>query len=400
MNAISKYFGPSTLVTAAFIGPGTVTVCTLAGVRHGYILIWALLFSILATILLQEMAARIGLVTQQGLGAAIRKEKSKGILGLLMIFLVFGAILVGNAAYEAGNIGGAVLGADLVFSGVNFWAIILGVLSFALLFFGKYKWIENFLIALVLLISLSFLLTAFLVAPPIGEILKGFVPSLSLEQDWLTIMALIGTTVVPYNLFLQASLISKKYKNAYELKDLRIENAVAIVLGGVISIMIIIVAAASRGQVSDIGNASDLAVQLQPLLGAGAKYGIAIGLLAAGLSSAITAPLAAALVARELFDWGNDDTDWRFRGVWMLILLIGVSFSLMGFKPIMVIKFAQIMNGVLLPIIAVYLLYLVNQKALLGEATNTFLQNILGSFVVFITLVISLKTLNSVFGFL
>jgi len=387
-------------VTAAFIGPGTVTVCTLAGVKHGYALIWALLFSILATILLQEMAARIGLVTQQGLGAAIRKEKSKGILGLIMMLLVFGAILVGNAAYEAGNIGGAVLGADLVFSGISFWAIILGALSFALLFFSKYKWIENFLIGLVLLISFSFLLTAFLVAPPLGEILKGFVPSLSLEQDWLTIMALIGTTVVPYNLFLQASLISKKYKHSYQLKDLRIENAVAIVLGGLISIMIIIVSAASRGQVSDIGNASDLAVQLQPLLGTGAKYGIAIGLLAAGLSSAITAPLAAALVARELFDWGNDDTDWRFTGVLMLILFIGVSFSLLGFKPIMVIKFAQIMNGVLLPIIAIYLLYLVNQKALLGEATNTVLQNIFGLFVVLITLAISIKTLNSVFGFL
>ena len=400
MKVISKYFGPSTLVTAAFIGPGTVTVCTLAGVKHGYGLIWALLFSILATIVLQEMAARIGLITQQGLGTAIRRESAKGLFGWGMFVLVFFAILIGNAAYEAGNIGGAVLGADLLWKDFSFWPLALGVLSFGLLFFGKYKWIEQFLIGLVLLISLSFLLTAFLVKPSLSELIRGFLPTFHLEQDWWTIMALVGTTVVPYNLFLHASLVSKKYRDRSQLKDLRIENAVAILLGGIISIVIVIVAAASRFQTSEINSAADLAIQLEPLLGNGAKYGIAIGLLAAGLSSAITAPLAAALAARELFDWGQDDRDWRFRAVWMLVLFIGVLFSSLGFRPIAVIQFAQVMNGILLPIIAIYLLYLVNRKALMQSAVNSLWQNLLGALVVMVALLISFKTLNSVFQFI
>jgi NRAMP (natural resistance-associated macrophage protein)-like metal ion transporter len=83
VSGIKKFFGPSTLVAAAFIGPGTVTMCTLAGNKYGYELLWALLFSTLATLILQEMAARIGLVTQDGLGTIVKAEKSKGILGLV-----------------------------------------------------------------------------------------------------------------------------------------------------------------------------------------------------------------------------------------------------------------------------------------------------------------------------
>ncbi len=392
-----KYLGPSTLVTAAFIGPGTVTVCTIAGVEYGYNLIWPLLFSIIATIILQEMAARIGLITQDGLGAAIRKERSKSILGLVMMILVLGAVLVGNAAYEAGNIGGGVLGMDLIAGEFSGWPVILGGLSFLLLYFAKYKWVERFLVGLVLLISLSFLVTAFLVSPSLTEILKGCIPSFSAETDWLRVIALIGTTVVPYNLFLQASLISKKYKKAEDLHQVKIENAIAIILGGIISILIVVVSAASGGEVSDVSSAADLAIQLQPLLGDSAKYGIALGLLAAGLSSAITAPLAAALVAREIFGWDKNDKGWKYRSVWMIILGIGVAFSLLGFKPIIIIQFAQVMNGLLLPIIATYLLYLVNKKELLYGYVNSNIQNILGALVVIVTLLLSGKTMLSFF---
>jgi len=105
VSGIRKYFGPSTLVAAAFIGPGTVTMCTLAGNQYGYELLWALLFSTLATIVLQEMAARIGLVTQDGLGAIVKKERSKGFIGLVLFVLVLGAVLIGNAAYEARSYG-------------------------------------------------------------------------------------------------------------------------------------------------------------------------------------------------------------------------------------------------------------------------------------------------------
>jgi len=145
---VKKYFGPSTLVTAAFIGPGTVTVCTLAGVNSGYTLLWALLFSVIATIVLQEMTARLGLITQKGFGEAIRSELQNPLLRIFGITLVLGAIVIGNAAYEGGNISGAVLGWNEVLPSLNISIeeleirlvpLIIGGIAFWLLYSGNFK---------------------------------------------------------------------------------------------------------------------------------------------------------------------------------------------------------------------------------------------------------------------
>lgn len=101
-NPLAKYFGPSTLVAAAFIGPGTVTVCTLAGFRSGYMLLWALLFSVIATIVLQEMTGRLGIITQKGFGEAIRENLGNPFLKIIGILMVLSAIVIGNIAYEGG----------------------------------------------------------------------------------------------------------------------------------------------------------------------------------------------------------------------------------------------------------------------------------------------------------
>jgi NRAMP (natural resistance-associated macrophage protein)-like metal ion transporter len=103
-----KNIGPGPLVAAAFIGPGTVTVCTLAGVNFGFSLLWAMVLSILATVILQEMAARLGIVSQKGLSEVIRSQISNPLLRTMAIILILSAIVIGNAAYEAGNISGSI----------------------------------------------------------------------------------------------------------------------------------------------------------------------------------------------------------------------------------------------------------------------------------------------------
>lgn len=197
-----KNVGPGVLVTAAFIGPGTVTVCTLAGVNFQYALLWALLLSIFACLILQEMSARLGIITQKGLSECIREEIKNPILKILALILIFSAIVVGNAAYQAGNITGAVLGISalapslLIEVGeynVNFWSLIIGAVAFLLLAMGSYKILERIFIGLVGLMSISFLITAILVQPDIGKLLKGiFIPSAG-SAGILTVMALIGT---------------------------------------------------------------------------------------------------------------------------------------------------------------------------------------------------------------
>jgi manganese transport protein len=402
-----KNIGPGTLVAAAFIGPGTVTVCTIAGVEFGFTLLWAMALSIVATIVLQEMAARLGIVTQKGLAETITAEISNKLLRGAAILLIVSAILIGNAAYEAGNISGGALGLASVLStsvlemgtvSFPFIPALIGVVAFVVLYFGNYKTIERFLVALVIVMSLSFLIAAVLTQPDISEVLKGlFIPSIP-DESLLLIVGLIGTTVVPYNLFLHASLVKERWKDVGDLKKARSDVYVSIVLGGLVSMGIIVCGAAI--QQGEITNAADLAKGLEPLFGSYAKYFLSLGLFAAGITSAITAPLAAAYVARGCFGWEDSIKSSKFKAVWIAILLIGVVFSSVGFKSIEVIKFAQFANGLLLPIVAIFLLWIVNKKSVLGNYRNSKLQNILGVIIVIATIGLGLRGLLKVFGVL
>ncbi len=390
--------GPGVLVAAAFIGPGTVTACTLAGVGFGYSLLWAMLLSILATLVLQEMSARLGVISQRGLADVVKSELNVPILRFMAIGVILAAIVIGNAAYEGGNIGGATLGLEALF-GTEYAAVYpfgVGGLAFLLLYIGNYKLLEKVFIGLVLLMSLSFLVTAIITKPDLFGMLQGmFVPSAP-NESLLTIIALVGTTVVPYNLFLHASLVSEKWKSKHDLKYVRRDTFVAIVLGGIVSMSIMVAAAAIPN--GTVTNVLDMAKGLEPLFGTGAKYFIGIGLFAAGVTSAITAPLAAAYVVNSCFGWKAGLKDVRFKLVWMGIIVLGVLFMSFGIKPIEIIKFAQIANGLLLPFIAIFLLWVVNKESVMGRYKNTVLQNVLGFVIILLAILLGVKSILKVLG--
>ena len=395
-----KNIGPGPLVAAAFIGPGTVTLCTLGGVNFGFALLWAMSLSIIATIVLQEMSARLGIITQKGLSEVIRSEITNPILRGLTIALILSAIVVGNAAYEAGNISGGVLGLEtivgnpfitLVGFDLNVLSVIVGVIAFSVLYLGNYKVLEKVLVSLVILMSLAFLLTAMITKPDLSAVFEGlFIPKVS-NENLLTIIGLIGTTVVPYNLFLHASLVKEKWHHETDLKYARKDTIIAVVLGGMVSMCIIISAAAIDTQ--NISSAADLAKGLEPLFGRFAKYFLAIGLFAAGITSAITAPLAAAYVATGCLGWDTSMKSKQFRVVWMFILGLGVLFSSVGFKSIEIIKFAQITNGLLLPIIAAFLLWVMNKSSILGKYKNNRTQNMIGCVILGVAIFLGAKSI-------
>ncbi|MCK0192148.1 Nramp family divalent metal transporter [Arenibacter sp. F20364] len=395
---MSWKMGPGVLVAAAFIGPGTVTVCSIAGVQFGYLLLWAMLFSIVATVVLQEMAARLGIVAQKGLAHVIKEEIGVRWIKILVLGLILAAIVVGNAAYEGGNIGGASLGLEAVFGQeyLIFYPWIVGLFAFLLLFFGNYQLLEKVLVSLVVVMSLSFLFTAIITKPDVSAILKGlFTPQIP-EGSILTIIALVGTTVVPYNLFLHTSLVSEKWKSKENLKEALRDTVVSIVLGGMVSMAIIVTATAIPS--NDITNIMDMAQGLEPLYGESAKYFMGIGLFAAGVTSAITAPLAAAYVASSCFGWNMTMNNIRFKIVWMIILLVGVLFMSIGIRPLEIIKFAQVTNGMLLPIIAIFLLWVVNRKTVMLEYQNTRFQNIIGIIIIILSVILGTKSILTVFG--
>jgi manganese transport protein len=396
-------FGPGALVTAAFIGPGTITTCSIAGASFGYALLWGLVFSVIATIVLQEMASRLGIISRQGLGEALRKHFNKPVTKFLTALLIISAITIGNAAFETGNLLGASIGLKLLFPEltipIGFWAASVGIIAAAILFTGSYKIIERFLIGLVILMSLTFLTTAFVVNPEISAVVKGmFIPAFP-DGSLLTIAGLIGTTVVPYNLFLHASAVQERWKDADDLSESRKDIFVSVILGGFISMAIVVTSAAAFfGINGTISSGADLAVQLEPLLGSYAKYFIGTGLFAAGISSAITAPLAAAYATAGILGWKKDLKSLKFRLVWISIIGVGIVFSMFGFRPIEAILFAQAANGILLPVIAIYLLWVMNSPQIMGANVNNRMTNLLGGVVVLIAFGLGVRSLLHVFG--
>ena len=180
-----KDVGPGVLIAAAFIGPGTVTLCSIAGASFGYSLLWALLLSIIATIVLQEMALRIGLITNKGLAEVIRVSIKNKFVNRSLILLILCSILVGNAAYEAGNITGASLGIIAIINSetLNYIPLLIGFIAFIILYIGDYKILERSLIFLVIVMSVSFLITAIMTKPDLSSLLNGlFIPKINSES--------------------------------------------------------------------------------------------------------------------------------------------------------------------------------------------------------------------------
>ncbi len=387
--------GPGVLIAAAFIGPGTVTLCTIAGASFGYSLIWAIILSICSTIVLQEMSLRIGLITKMNLAQVIRINIKSKFLNRLLLILIISSILIGNAAYEAGNITGASLGISAILNSqsINYIPVLIGLIAFIVLYQGDYKVLERSLVFLVLIMSISFFITAIITKPDINALINGVITPKIDSNNLTIILGLIGTTVVPYNLFLHSSLVSEKWNSVNKLKVARFESFFSILIGGVVSLSIIITAASVNNK--DVNGVIDLAKGLEPLYGNFAIYFLGIGLFASGITSSITAPLAAAYVAKSCFGWKDSLKSGKFRAIWIIILIIGVLVSMVKINPIEIIKFAQFSNSLLLPIIAIILLWLINNKNIISSKYSYRYQNILGFFIVIISLILGTKGLIS-----
>lgn len=396
--------GPGALVAAAFIGPGTVTACTLAGANYGYVLLWALLFATLATIILQEMSARLGLVTQQGLAENLRGLLQNSWWKWPLFALIIVALYAGNAAYEAGNLAGAALGLNAIVQSQDslfqYAVLLISGLAAALLWFGSYRYIEKILLTLVVLMALAFITTFILVKPDMSALIEGLFRPQIPPGSLLTVIALIGTTIVPYNLFLHASAVKAKWHSVDELNMARTDTAISIGLGGLITILIASTAAASMfSHQLPVSGVADMALQLEPVFGTFSTTMLGLGLFAAGLSSSLTAPLATAYAMTEILSLNTKPGSLAFRLIGLSVIIIGTALALTGIKPLTIIVAAQFANGLLLPVIAVFLLYAMNQKRLLGQYTNSLLVNLLGLAVLLITAGLGLRMILKALGF-
>ncbi|RZO08427.1 MAG: divalent metal cation transporter [SAR92 clade bacterium] len=381
-----KRFGPGMLVAAAFIGPGTVTTASIAGANFGFVLIWALLLSCIITFVLQEMSSRLGIVSGLGLSESLNQSIQNSTTKLCLMGLVVAAIGAGNAAFEVGNITGAAIGLNQIIGlSVPECSVFIGIIAFILLGTNAFKLIEPLLTVLVILMSLLFLVTMMIIDIDLQEFMNGLMNPKISSESLIMIMALIGTTVVPYNLFLHAHFSKQKWKElepSKALKYSRVDTAVAISLGGLITLAIMSTSAvAFFGSAVNI-SANNIGEQLNPILGSYSNYIFSFGLFAAGVTSAVTAPLAASIAVTEALGWENDPSQKKFKVIWISIISVGTLFAFLGTKPLEAILFAQATNALLLPIIAIFLFYIVNKTQVMGSYTNGFWVNFLAVIII------------------
>ena len=273
------------VVSAAFIGPGTITTAAKSGAAFGTGLLWALVFSTLACLLLQEAAARLTMVSGKNLGQAIVEQFEKSKSKWMVLTLVLGAIVLGAAAYEMGNLLGAVAGFQLIFNVPSYiLVLIIGAIATTILSIPSLKIISTIMGFLVVIMGIGFLIVAFLIHPSISEIFKGSVlPRIpSGPRVGVLVLGLIGTTIVPYNLFLGSGISTQKQT----VNEMRFGLAVAVLLGGIFSIAVLIVGT------SIVGNFSfeELSAALQLKIGSAGKYLLGFGLFAAGFTSTSNGP--------------------------------------------------------------------------------------------------------------
>jgi len=400
-----KEVGPGAMVAASIVGPGTVTTCTITGASYGYTLLWTMLFSTLSVLVLQNMATRVGIVSKKGLGEAERSIYKDKKVHIFLAFIFVTAAIVGNTAFETSNLTGATLGMEAIFPSVsrNVWILILGIGGAILLFIGNFTYVEKCLTALVALMGVLFFITAVAICPNWGEVIKGlFIPRIpKVDRAWYVLTGLIGTTISPFTVFLQSSSAAKKWGDREDKHDAIatswVDSIISLGMVFIISSSIVICASAAfYGTGIEITNGKVMAESLTPILGNWATVVFGLGLWAAGFSSALTAPLSAAFPICGILGWGENVKGTKFRIIMAVVLGFGVfAGCFMGASPTEIILFAQVANAFVIPLNAILLVSICNNKTFMGEFTNRKVFNVVGVVIICITLTIAVRNIST-----
>lgn len=363
------------VISAAFIGPGTLATASAAGASYGVQLVWALVFSTLACIVLQEMAARITIVSGKHITQILAGRKIMAVIG--------GSVIIGCAAYEAGNILGALSGLkQLIPMADLLGVIILGILCLLILALGNVQQVTKSLGTMVAVMGVLVCLVALQLDFSQWKI-QEITPSIPSGSGWIVI-GLIGTTIVPYNLFLGSGI-----SNGQDLKGMRFGLVISVLFGGIISIAILLVGTEMSGTVSFV----KLTEVVGSHLGAWAGAAMAIGLLVAGFTSSVTAPLAAGVIAKDIFKHQK-----AYSYGWLSVLAAGLIFGVLNIKPIPIIILAQGLNGTVLPLVAVFLVVQANNSTLLKGQVNPWWLNVMAFIIIDLVMIIGLSNIMGALG--
>ncbi len=372
--------GPGIITANVDNDAGGITTYSVAGAHYGYSLLWMMPLVLLALIIVQEMSARLGVVTGKGLADLIRES-----LGLRLTALVLGILMFANLANTVSEFAGVAASME-VFGVSKYISVpIAAVLVWLLIVKANYKLVERIFLV-VSAIYLTYIISGVLARPDWGEIAKQTVtPSFSFEAGYVTIfVTIIGTTIAPWMQFYQqSSIVDKGLKitdYAYERIDVVVGSIFAVLVA---SFIMIACAATLYKEGVTINTAQDAALALKPLAGPFASGLFALGLLNASVFSAAILPLSTAYVACEAFGWEKGvDRGWReapvFFSLYTAFIIVGALIILLPIKSLIQAMLAsQTLNGVLLPVILIVMLRLINDRGLMGRFANSRIFNII-----------------------
>jgi Mn2+/Fe2+ NRAMP family transporter len=374
--------GPGLIASSAGNDAGGIATYSATGARFGYDLIWVMVIITISLAVVQEMCARLGAATGRGLLDLIRER-----FGIGWSFLAMGILFVANSGLVVSEFLG--IGAAAELFGLPKWLVIpaSAVLLWYLVIFGSYAWVEKVFL-LMTLVFFAYPVAAILARPDWGEVARGtFIPTFRSDPEYFFLLVgLLGTTITPFmQLFQQSSTVERGVARRHYGPE-RVDAYVGAIFSNLISITMIIATAATLFQAGQtrLDSAADAARALEPFAGSAARVLFAIGLMGASLLAGAVLPLATSYAVSEVFGMPKGvNLDFRrapiFFGLFTGMIVIGMGLSLFpGLPVIQWLVAVQVLNGVLLPIMLIFILRLINDEHLMGGLKNTRVYNVLG----------------------
>ena len=393
------------IVLLGIVGPGLITAnidndaggiatYSLAGAKTGYRLLWVLMPITIALIMVQEMSARMGVVSGKGLADLIREKFGLKITFYTLVFLIFADL--GNTMAEFAGIASA----GEIFGISKYLSIpISSILVWLLVVKGSYKFVERiFLVGC--LVYISYIISGYIISPEwaiIGKnILSPNFKSIT-SSDLPIIVGLLGTSITPWMQFYVQSAVVEKGISTKHLWHTKIDVVIGCLSMLTVTIFIIICCAATLhvGQVS-ISDAKDAAIALKPLAGQYSSILFGIGLFNASFFAAVLLPLATSYYVCEGMGWESGvDKDFKeaphfFSIFTSLILISAVLILIPGINLFNILIWSQVVNGILIPLILIYILKLCNDPEIMGEYTNSKTFNLICYGIVLFMIIINL----------
>lgn len=403
-----KAIGPSIVISAVVVGPGTVTTASQMGANYGYALLWVIVFAAVSAFFYQLPAIRIAINKECSIMEAVRMRFGKPVALALFTLLVLSAVI-----FQAGNFTGAAMAMNYFVPQIPLigWAVVMILMAFVLVWIGKYGILENFTKVLIILMVVAFVATAIGTQPTAGQIVgEGFsfqIPG----GDYFLVLAMLATTMVPdipvslsalhKQRYLKAGSFEASLPKESKLKMARFDLIFGSIVTALITSSILICSATVLHPAGiKVAAAADMAQQLVPILGSYAGILFSLGLWAAAFSSGLFRIELLPLLFNQAIGAEEDMKATRSR--FFMVLGAGVPLVfilLLGSAPAELVVMAQAINGILLPFIAAIIWRITADKKFMGEDANKTWLNVIFGIIFVLTCFLAFRVFKNLIGF-